>query len=71
MCYVVQSQANDRYDGWVILRKGKGKERGYEAGKEPKGGPPKNGGETARPATRPPGYARLSAARPAPPAFLP
>lgn len=28
---------NDRYNGWVILRKGKGKERGYEAGKEPKG----------------------------------
>ncbi len=27
---------NDRYNGWVILRKSKGKERGYELGKEPK-----------------------------------
>ena len=27
---------NDRYNGWVIVRKGKGKERGYEAGTEPK-----------------------------------
>jgi hypothetical protein len=36
--YVVQSKTNDRYDGWVILRKGKGKERGYEAGQEPKKG---------------------------------
>ena len=27
---------NDRYNGWVVLRKGKGKERGYEAGTEPK-----------------------------------
>jgi hypothetical protein len=48
MGYVVLSKANDRYDGWVILRKGKGKERGYEAGKEPKGAPPKGGDETAR-----------------------
>ena len=51
MGYVVQSKANDRYDGWVILRKGKGKERGYEAGKEPKGAPPKGREEAARPAT--------------------
>jgi hypothetical protein len=48
MGYIVQSKSNDRYDGWVILRKGKGKERGYEAGKEPKGAPPKQGAESAR-----------------------
>jgi hypothetical protein len=70
MGYIVQSKANDRYDGWVILRKGKVKERGYEAGKEPKS-PPKNGGETARPATRPPGPALVRAARPVPLALLP
>jgi hypothetical protein len=35
MGYFVLSKPGDRYDGWVILRKGKGKERGYEAGKEP------------------------------------
>src|SRR5262249_31589328 len=34
--WFVMSNAKDRYDGWIILRKGKGKERGYEAGKEPK-----------------------------------
>jgi len=33
--YVI-SDKKDRYDGWVMLRKSKGKERGYEAGKEPK-----------------------------------
>jgi hypothetical protein len=62
MGYVVQSKTNDRYDGWVILRKGKGKERGYEAGKEPKGAT-KGGDETAwRPSFR---YVALVAARPA------
>jgi hypothetical protein len=35
--YVVISKANDRYDGWILIRKAKSKERGYEAGKEPKG----------------------------------
>jgi len=34
--WIVMSDKKSRYDGWVILRKGKGKERGYEAGKEPK-----------------------------------
>jgi hypothetical protein len=33
--YVV-SNPKDRYDGWVLIRKFKEKERGYEAGKEPK-----------------------------------
>jgi hypothetical protein len=33
--YVV-SNAKDRNDGWVMIRKYKDKERGYEAGKEPK-----------------------------------
>jgi hypothetical protein len=33
--YVV-SNPKDRYDGWVLIRKHKEKERGYEAGKEPK-----------------------------------
>src|SRR5207245_860651 len=36
MGYVIISKPGDRYDGWVLIRKGKGKERGYEAGKEPK-----------------------------------
>jgi hypothetical protein len=35
MGYVIISKAGDRYDGWILIRKGKGKERGYEAGKEP------------------------------------
>ena len=33
--YVV-SNAKDRNDGWIMVRKYKEKERGYEAGKEPK-----------------------------------
>jgi hypothetical protein len=33
--YVV-SNAKDRNDGWVMVRKFKDKERGYESGKEPK-----------------------------------
>ncbi len=33
--YVV-SNAKDRNDGWVMIRKYKDKERGYESGKEPK-----------------------------------
>ena len=33
--YVV-SNAKDRNDGWVMVRKFKEKERGYESGKEPK-----------------------------------
>jgi hypothetical protein len=36
MGYIIISRAGDRYDGWILIRKGKGKERGYEAGKEPK-----------------------------------
>jgi hypothetical protein len=32
--YIVLSKKNDRYDGWIIIRKSK--ERGYEEGKEPK-----------------------------------
>lgn len=35
--WYVLSDPKDRLDGWVIIRKNsKGKERGYEAGKEPK-----------------------------------
>src|SRR5262245_46757509 len=34
--WFIMSDKKDRYDGWVVLRKGKGKERGYEDGKEPK-----------------------------------
>ncbi len=34
--YIVLSKNGDRYDGWIIVRKSKDKERGYEAGKEPK-----------------------------------
>lgn len=34
--WFVKSDPKDRYDGWVIIRKAKEKERGYEAGKEPK-----------------------------------
>ena len=35
--YVVSNAANNKVDGSVVLRKSsKGKERGYEAGKEPK-----------------------------------
>jgi hypothetical protein len=60
MGYVVQSKANDRYDGWVILRKGKGKERGYEAGKEPK-----QEGGSVRHGEDPPARATLTAAGPA------
>ena len=34
---VVSNAANNKVDGWIIIRKNtKGKERGYEAGKEPK-----------------------------------
>lgn len=32
--YIVISKKGDRYDGWILIKKGK--ERGYEAGKEPK-----------------------------------
>jgi hypothetical protein len=64
MGYVVQSKANDRYDGWVILRKGKGKERGFEAGKEPK-----QEGGSVRLGEDPPARATLTAAEPA--VFLP
>jgi hypothetical protein len=36
--YVVSNAANNKEDGKVVIRKSsKGKERGYEAGKEPKG----------------------------------
>jgi hypothetical protein len=34
--YIVVSDPKDRLDGFVVIRKGKGKERGYEFGKEPK-----------------------------------
>ena len=35
---VISNVGNNKIDGWVIIRKtDKGKERGYEAGKEPKG----------------------------------
>lgn len=34
--WIVKSDAKDRNDGFVIIRKAKEKERGYEAGKEPK-----------------------------------
>jgi hypothetical protein len=35
--YVVSNAANNKEDGMIVVRKsGKGKERGYEAGKEPK-----------------------------------
>ncbi len=35
--YVISNAANNRVDGWIMIRKTtKGKERGYEAGKEPK-----------------------------------
>jgi hypothetical protein len=35
---VISNEGNNKVDGWVIIRKSdKGKERGYEAGKEPKG----------------------------------
>jgi len=35
--YVVSNDANNKVDGSVVIRKStKGKERGYEAGKEPK-----------------------------------
>jgi hypothetical protein len=37
MGYIIISRAGDRYDGWILIRKGKGKERGYEDGKEPGG----------------------------------
>jgi len=36
--YVVISNPKDKSDGAILIRKGKGKERGYEAGKEPKSG---------------------------------
>jgi hypothetical protein len=38
--YVVSNAANNKEDGQVVIRRimGKGKERGYEAGKEPKKG---------------------------------
>ena len=36
---VISNAANNKVDGWVEIRKSsKGKERGYEAGKEPKSG---------------------------------
>ena len=36
--YVVSNVNNNKVDGWVVIRKNtKGKERGYELGKEPKG----------------------------------
>jgi hypothetical protein len=36
---VISNVANNKIDGWVTIRKSsKGKERGYEAGKEPKAG---------------------------------
>ena len=35
---VVSNPSNNKVDGSVMIRKGKGKERGYEAGKEPKKG---------------------------------
>ena len=35
--YVVSNPENNKVDGWIMIRKiDKGKERGYEAGKEPK-----------------------------------
>jgi hypothetical protein len=35
--FVVSNPDNNKIDGWIIIRKtDKGKERGYEAGKEPK-----------------------------------
>ena len=35
--FVVSNEGNNKVDGWIIIRKtDKGKERGYEAGKEPK-----------------------------------
>ena len=35
--YVISNAANNKEDGMIVVRKsGKGKERGYEAGKEPK-----------------------------------
>lgn len=34
--WFVRSNTKDKYDGYVIIRKSKEKERGYEAGKEPK-----------------------------------
>src|SRR5262249_11315128 len=36
MGYYVKSDPKDRNDGWIILRRSKHKERGYEEGKEPK-----------------------------------
>jgi hypothetical protein len=34
---VISNPGNNKVDGWVIIRKSeKGKERGYEAGKQPK-----------------------------------
>ncbi|MSQ96707.1 MAG: hypothetical protein EXR98_19435 [Gemmataceae bacterium] len=34
---VISNPGNNKVDGWIIIRKSsKGKERGYEAGKEPK-----------------------------------
>jgi hypothetical protein len=35
--YVITSDEKDQSNGKVMVRKGKGKERGYEDGKEPKG----------------------------------
>ncbi len=35
--YVISNASNNKVDGWVVIRRVmKGKERGYEAGKEPK-----------------------------------
>ena len=34
---VISNEGNNKVDGWIVIRKSeKGKERGYEAGKEPK-----------------------------------
>lgn len=42
--YYVISKPGDRYDGWLMVRKFKEKERGYEWGKEPKKEEPKDKG---------------------------
>jgi hypothetical protein len=64
--YIVKSEAGNRYDGWIIIRKSA--ERGYEKGAEPKGGGAKE--SSAAPARPGPALARpaapaLSAALPA------
>jgi hypothetical protein len=61
--YIVVSDPKDRYDGFIFIRKGK--ERGYEAGKEPK---EKSSRLEPRPAGRQPGpeFLVLTAAGPRP-----